>query len=273
MSGSSRFVWELSRAILANHDGYVVVLKTYMDESGIHDGSPVLTVGAYIGLGSIWRDWTKEWNRQKKPIKVFHATDCAALENEFKGWDPKERDKYVANLLPVIGRANLIGTVAGIVMDDYREVQKQFPEIVEKLGNPYTACFQWVVQNMLESMVRVGQKKRVAFFHENNDYKEDALQCFAFLKKHRDPNNQLISLTFGGKEDYTPLQAADVLAYEGNKRLRNFERPDRRAWTAINPKGNRRRTMYFNKKNLTDLMQDFRKNPHPYAPLPGELSF
>jgi hypothetical protein len=34
------------------------------------------------------------------------------------------------------------------------------------------------------------------------------------------PNEVITSLTFGSKAAYTPLQAADVLAYEGNKRLR-----------------------------------------------------
>jgi hypothetical protein len=51
-----------------------------------------------------------------------------------------------------------------------------------------------------------------------------------------------------------PLQAADVLAYEGNKRLRDVDRPTRRAWTAINPNSDRIRVRYYGKHNMNRLV-------------------
>ena len=86
-------VWELSRAVLADQDGVIAVIRSYMDESGIHDNSPVVTVGTYFGRPSQWKLFTKEWNKRKRPIKVFHAADCQNLKGEFEGWDETERDK------------------------------------------------------------------------------------------------------------------------------------------------------------------------------------
>ena len=40
----------LSRAFLVDQDGVIAVLKAYMDESGTHAGSPVVTVGRATGL-------------------------------------------------------------------------------------------------------------------------------------------------------------------------------------------------------------------------------
>ena len=51
----------------------MTLLKTYMDESGIHDGAPVVTVAGYISRSKHWRAWTKDWNKAKRPIKIFHA--------------------------------------------------------------------------------------------------------------------------------------------------------------------------------------------------------
>ena len=51
----------------------MTLLKTYMDESGIHDGAPVVTVAGYISRPKHWRAWTKDWNKAKRPIKIFHA--------------------------------------------------------------------------------------------------------------------------------------------------------------------------------------------------------
>jgi hypothetical protein len=104
--GSAKDVGQLSRAILADKDGIVAVFKVYfkvyMDESGTHDHSPVLTVGAYFARPREWQAWTKRWNVAKRPIKIFHSVDCQNLHGEFEGWSPEERDRLVANLLPVI---------------------------------------------------------------------------------------------------------------------------------------------------------------------------
>jgi hypothetical protein len=62
----------------------VAVLKAYMDESGVHDNSPVLTVAAYLGRPLVWQKWTRRWNVTKRPIKVFRATDAANLRGEFQ---------------------------------------------------------------------------------------------------------------------------------------------------------------------------------------------
>ena len=46
------------------------MLKIYMDESGTHDGSPVVTVGAYMARPKEWAGWTTKWNIAKKP-KIY----------------------------------------------------------------------------------------------------------------------------------------------------------------------------------------------------------
>jgi len=71
----------------------VIVLKVAMDESGVHDGSPVIAVAAYVARPRQWQDWTKRWNVAKRPIKVMHAVDCQNLTDEFKGWLREQRDE------------------------------------------------------------------------------------------------------------------------------------------------------------------------------------
>ena len=46
-----------------------------------------------------------------------------------------------------------------------------------------------------------------------------------------------ISLKFGGKHDYVPLQAADILAYEANHVIRDPAAKRRKSWTALSPNG------------------------------------
>ena len=65
----------MSRMVLAEMDGQAIVLKVAMDESGVHDGSPVIAVAAYVARPRQWQDWTKRWNVAKRPINVMHAVE------------------------------------------------------------------------------------------------------------------------------------------------------------------------------------------------------
>jgi hypothetical protein len=233
--GSSRHVWEISRAVLADQDGWVIVFRVYMDESGVHDDSPVITVAAYIGRPKDWRNWTKRWNIAKRPIKVFHAADAQNLHGEFEGWSEPERDELVKRLLPVIVDANFPGIVIGIHMDEFRKAMAGHPDLLAIFGTPYGACFQWLVQSLMFLQAGTRNRERIAFAHENNDYQKEALDGFNFVKQHNNPHGVTVGIMFGDKASYTPLQAADILAYEGNKRMRDPERPERRPWKILNP--------------------------------------
>ena len=271
---SARDVLEVSRAVLNGKDGWVAVLKAYMDKSGTHDNSPVVTVGLYVGKPSIWAAWTKDWNankrkvpRGRKPIKVYHSVDAHNRDGEFEGWTQPERNAYVANLLPVIGRHLILGVLIGIHMDAFRAAMVPYPELQEMFGTPYAACFQWAVQTMTEMLDERGSRQRVAFFHESNDYKKEAEAAFAYVEKETLITPRSISLTFGGKDDYVPLQAADVVAYEGNHLLRDPSKPERLPWKALNPgaesdpEKRRIRVLQFGKTNmdwLINSLADFR---------------
>jgi hypothetical protein len=71
------------------------------------------------------------------------------LVEEFKGWDEEQRNKFVANLLPVLPRFKLRGLVVGINLNDYNAAMKGRDDLRKLLGTPYTACFHWTVAEIL----------------------------------------------------------------------------------------------------------------------------
>jgi hypothetical protein len=240
-----------------------------MDEASVHDDAEMVAVAGYISNPKEWRAWTKDWNAHKrqvpagrKPIKVYHATDCAGSFGEFKGWDPDtERNPYVAQLLPVIPSHALAGVVIAIDLVEFDRVFRQHAELVEMFGTPYTACFQWAISIIVEIATERGHGQRMAFVHEVNDYKGECLSAFEYIKTYLNPRKIPMTLGFGSKEDYAPLQAADILAYEGAKFLKNPTKP-RRAWTALDPDKTRiiaRRYGPDNMPEMLNLLIDFRK--------------
>ena len=245
---------EISRAVLAGQNGRIAVLQAYMDESGVHDGSPVVTVAAYIERPKQWRAFAKEWNAKKKPIRIYHAADAQNLHGEFEGWKPERRDELVKRILPVIPKHKLAGVVIGIRLHEFEKAMKPHPELSEMFGTPYTACFHWTVQRIMNLMEQVGNNERIAFFHETNDYQGEAIDAFKFIKEQRTKHKSIMSLTFGTKDDYVPLQAADVLAYEGNKKLRNPYGYERRAFSVLNPSNGRMHVSFYGERTMPKLI-------------------
>lgn len=190
------------------------------------------------------------WNKQKHPIEVFHATDCSELRGEFSGWSVERKNEYVKNLLPVIGSAKgLFSVTVGIRLEDYREAQITHPELAEMIGPvPYLPCFQWVIMSLLRIMDRNDDGQAVSIVHEVNDYQGMALSAFNYVRD-RHPHRQM-TMTFADKKTYPPLQAADILAYEANRHLRDLNAKPRKAWEALNPSGGQREFMYFDKERL-----------------------
>ena len=238
----------------------MTMLKVFMDETGIHEDAEMVAVAGYIGRPKTWREWTKEWNNKKRPIKVFHATDCANFRGEFEGWDKQRRDPYVAQLLPVVPAHELAGVVIGVHLTELEASFKTQPELVEMLGTPYTACFQWAVSIIMEIATERGKGERMDFIHEVNDYKGEARKAFEYVDAYLNPRKIPLNMDFGTKTQYPPLQAADVLAYEGGKFLKNPDKP-RRAWTALDPDKTRLIVRYYAKDNTPELIRlltDFR---------------
>jgi len=257
--GSARLVYEMSRFALCETDGDIIVIKVAMDESGVHDGSPVLTVAAYVASPAMWRDWTKRWNVAKRPIKVFHAVDCANFAGEFKGWLPEDRDPRVIRLIDVIEASNLPGIVIGLHMDEFRKAMAGHPDLQAIFGTPYTAIFHWVTQVIINIANTMDNHERIAFVHECNDYQHEALTAFNWIKQNGNPGGRrIVGLQFAEKRDYVPLQAADVLAYEGNKRLRDPSRPERRPWKRLDPDG-RVFAAHFGRENMAELIDRLEK--------------
>jgi Protein of unknown function (DUF3800) len=231
---------ELMGVAPCDRDGLVAFYRAYIDESNIHAGAPVTSVAIILSRPTLWKNWTRGWNATKAPIKIFHAVDCANFRGEFEGWSVEKRDTYVAKLLAVIGRFQFVGEVFAIDNRDVERARKQFSGMDGAINSPYLTCLQLAMHRITEYLARHHQGDKIAFIHEENDFKREALICFDWIKSL--PENRgldLVSFKFAAKKDAVPLQAADVFAYEGAKRIKNRNGPERRAWRALNPGRNK----------------------------------
>lgn len=254
LRGEADLVNELCQTFLSDREGWVAVFRAFLDESGTHDKSPVIVVGGYMARPEQWKFFARRWKRVLDPtgIKVFHSADCNGFHGEFSGWERAERDALVANLLAIIPDERHIGVAIGLVLRDYDDALSGKAHLRDLLGSPYEACFHWCLSTLLAIHRSYESDEPIAIVHEENQFEAEAKRAYKYLRETYQPS-PLISLTFGSKREFLPLQAADVLAYEVGKFLLNQGNP-RRSFEALMPEGKRPRIRFYDKVNMPTLL-------------------
>jgi hypothetical protein len=126
--------------------------------------------------------------------------------------------------------------VIGVHMDEYRRAMTGREDLAGAFGTVYGACFQWLIQTLLLLQAKAGSReKKITVIHERNDYEQEVMQSFNYVRQYTNPQQTQLAFMFGEKERHAALQAADILAYEGNRRLRDPTKPERRPWAVLNP--------------------------------------
>lgn len=198
-----------------------------------------------------WRDFVPKWKRALQPIKVFHSTDCNGFHGEWAGWSKENRDAKVAQLLPLIPTLDGAGLAIGMVVRDLQGELEKRPHLQRYWdGDNYGACLQWWIHSIVELMTKRGVREPLAIVHEQNQFAAQALRAFTYVKENHDPNDLLLSFSFGSKAEFVPLQAADILAYDVGKRLTNIAGKPRKSFEALTPEGFEPWIRFYDKENL-----------------------
>lgn len=205
--------------------GYFDASGTQKNPDGQGRYSPAVAVSGYLATPKQWSNFQKEWKivLDIAGIPYFHMTDFVARVKEYKGWTQEKRDEIYQALLAVIQRNVMYGIGALVLLSDYREViNTEFRQAV--VGQPFTFCSKMCLFAAAQWAERVGYKDSIRYvFDDGDQHKQDILKAHT----HACTDEELSafyrfstgSLTFGHKDKVTPIQAADILAYEMYKEM------------------------------------------------------
>jgi hypothetical protein len=207
-------------------------MSAYIDES--YNGR-VLCVGGWLALDMQWngieRLWKERIQHERRlsikrgfpPISRYHATDCANLKNEFseeKGWDIPRQIRLSKKLIEIVGRYRIAGIVGGGGIADF---VKHFPGDKERCkdGLYYFSVIKFLALTC-EAMKKYFPNERVSVFYERGQFGGMAQRAFDSLMsdpRNADCSKYFVTMAPLGWEDCVPLQPADLMAYEGLKRV------------------------------------------------------
>jgi hypothetical protein len=210
--------------------GYILLLEFYCDES--YDGttdSKVFVVGGFLAKKESWGRIAEPWQARNNAegVKRFHAAEVNGLHGEFseaRGWNKGRIDEYVKFLLGLIKSEGqeMLAVSCAILAHDYKRIISVDGQ--KKVGDPYTACFNTLVNDVAESMREFPEGDQFSIFLDRSDYENNAVNAFLKMKDDQkwDLSHRLATCTAGGNSCNTiPLQVADLIAYDTYKMIQD----------------------------------------------------
>jgi hypothetical protein len=192
----------------------VAMLEAYFDESGSHDGSPVLCVAGYVfekdrclALDLSWKAVLERFG-----LPYFHMVDCAHGSAPFDKLTKPQRIEVETLLIQLIRRHSLFGFAMAVPEKDYDAVLPP----PNPLGSAYTYCCWTVLSVIHEWIVRTQFVGKVAYFFEAGH--QHGPEANAVMDRIFNHPNLRGEYRYGGHsfidKQNRPMQAADLLAWQ-----------------------------------------------------------
>lgn len=208
--------------------GLMLMLAAYFDDSGTHDDSKIMVWGGFIGTATQWADFDKAWRAKlaapipgKPRLKKFSLADCNARRGEFLGYSQAESDLLQNECRELIVQAGVIGLSFAVEREPWDRLI-QGPARAD-LGDVETACFSGCFNGAIECAVQHYPNDLMLSIHFDRGRKSPKLDAIIdhVTKVYRGAP-ALVNLSFNPVVDFTPLQAADIIATENYWQARSI---------------------------------------------------
>jgi len=256
----------------------LAALIAYFDESGKPDDRPVVSLAAVVAVEPKWFRFEVSWKKalhdygapSDKTFKVpfFHMTDFESRHAKPYGkWNKNKRIGFVSKLASIVNRTILFGSVHSLVVEEWNEIIVPHLSKYEEQRGWYIFLLQYVLADIAK-MVKVPRHESIAcVFDTNNEVSHAAKLHFDGLKKFQKWENLFGSATYESSVKFSPLQAADMLAFEGrmavhNKIIDGGARPIRKLLDSLQASG-RVKVARYDREGLSEFRKHwlaFRKH-------------
>jgi hypothetical protein len=220
-SGKMIYAGEMFFALAHQVKGFIEVYFGFFDGSSTHLGSKVWSLCGWIGEQEAFAQFDTKWNLildkkewRRRPSEL-HTYDCVHGYGEFYDWPFAERLAILGELATLLGNCDLQALGSIVIPGDLRLLDADELALLESqaLGNPLDLSLQYVLQQTIRKTKQFSENEEVAIiFDEEPDHL--AQRYLAFSNRYRSEfGNILTGIGFGDSREFSPLQAADMLAY------------------------------------------------------------
>jgi hypothetical protein len=268
----------MGAALFLSKASLVAVLTAYLDESynqhtPKNPNDPLCyTVGCWLSSFEQWKKFNKEWRREIGNARIdwFHMSEYESRLNEYEDWSNVKRIGVLKRLHRIIKDHTLCGVTLSVNCADYDTLITG--DLVRAFGKSYYAFnVRMIMKDLAEWCDANNHPGPIHYVFAELQGQGNELDKI-FREALREPRMKswlrLSGMWSKGlMRDVTQLQAADIVAYEINKRAVNYvsAKPQfvRKSLDnlATGIYGSRLAPLYFGRPELMKLVSEFRKVP------------
>jgi hypothetical protein len=200
------------------------VFSAYFDESGTDKQSPIMCVAGYVFADEEVLRFTAEWNEllAEYGLPYLHMKDFVHSRGPFKGLARADRDGLYPRLIAVLRARLAHGIVISMSEREYEAVVPR--ELRREFESAYAVCSFLSFVAVQRWADRERYDGPIAYtFEAGDEHASEAARHMQGLAQ--DPIARAVtrydSHSFASRESAVPLQAADVLAWEWTKHVRD----------------------------------------------------
>ncbi len=172
-----------------------------------------------LATETAWKAFDAEWRSacdDESLTEPFHMKDFAASKGQFKGWTEEKRRRLLGKLIASIRDARAVPIGSVVSVKDFRGFQ---PRLRAKLRDPHFMAFQPLTYNIAVAAGMEMPPGRVTMMYAHHPEHSVGLANTEALWKSLRKHNPIIawfmeSYVSGEPTEHSPLQAADLWAYE-----------------------------------------------------------
>lgn len=223
-------VRHLTRGFIPNPPKVVAVLYAYLDETGISgaDADKATIVGGLVGLEDEWVNLEGPWSARVKDdnISGFHASKCRGGHGEYHSWRPDwaRMERHYTDLAVIAGGFDLRPVSGSVLLADWERLDD--PALKQRYPSAYAFCFE-VCLAFIQSVARDLNETAVVIYSINDQYVARANEVAQAHINSLGRSERIVSCVPARPEEVTPLQTADMAAYEMYHLFHSPKSPDR----------------------------------------------
>ncbi len=215
-AGLSRFLHPLTNTMKM-----LAVLATRLPDACAADSARICAVAGYLGTEAQWEKFVPRWESvlAGAEIKAFDTTDYEHGEGEFAGWNAGQKTEFLQKLLDAIKESGLVAIGSALPLAEF-EALSSADRVSITFGrpdDPHLLCFNHCLVDAAQRAAPLPREEKVCFvFDWHDDIGSAVLWHFEDLKNltSEPVRERLGALGFDSRKEFSPLQAAELLAYE-----------------------------------------------------------
>src|SRR5258705_408694 len=104
-----------------SRDRIICVLKAYLDESGIHQGSRICAIAGFVATQEEWEKIERLWSRAllDAGIDCFHMAEFENRKGPYAEWSKTRRYNLLDKLVEILKAREIVSVGSGIVTEDF----------------------------------------------------------------------------------------------------------------------------------------------------------